>query len=1781
MEKLELGEAVLLAENEAESIPVRDEEEQEDEEDKEQEEDKEDRSSSISAVTLLDTCPSCHLNFQSREPQLLPCLHSFCRTCLPPPSRNLAVSDPPAAQVDSPANKLLNVIRCPVCRQECMEADVMENLFVSDSFEAPSSTMERAVQLCMTCEDNTEAAGFCVDCVEYLCSTCVEAHQRVKFTKDHAIRHKEDISREADGLSMPHRPVFCDVHKKEPLKLFCETCDLLTCRDCQLLKHKDHSYQFLDDAFINHKHHMESMTHQLKEKKKVIDEVSHSINSGLHQVSQNRHSVRNEIKKSICALIVEINKKSKVLVDQLEAVTNRHESVLKKQQQDIGYLSRHLDHVINFTRWATQRNGGMAFLYCKRLILFQIGILLQAKCTTSFIPQSSVRFQCRSSNVDLGTLVVENIPGGSLGSSRGSPPRLPHPGHGPPGVALEPRMASHHTLVQMQMQPLRGMVSSPTFQTEATDVFSSSPFHTHNASLPTNPAEGPEVSKRRRRLSPALLISIKDEPEDHSSLYSGPLQSTKQQLQLTQRTSLPDSTADWPRPSSTGEAGWQACSTPPGSTGQTPLARPLRSPGGRSELALWGGETRGDRRRASPSDGWCAVCRRGGELLCCDKCPKVFHPACHIPSLAHSPRQVHCLAFILKIRFETLHYGAFTSSGSWLCSLCRELTGPESDCDNQPELRTVKEEPDCQGGFPPLDKWTLADKRSSVKMPMDLSLVKRRLTAGQSPAYRGPAEVVADVRLIFRTCKSYYEVWTLERFFEEQLKILYPDRLFPEIKREPEPESSCPETGGDRGGMEKLEPGEAVLLAENEAESIPARDEEQEQDDKEDKEEEQDRSSAISAVTLLDTCPSCHLNFQSREPQLLPCLHSFCRTCLPPPSRNLAVSDPPAAQVDSPANRPLNVIRCPVCRQECMEADVMENLFVSDSFEAPSSTMERAVQLCMTCEDNTEAAGFCVDCVEYLCSTCVEAHQRVKFTKDHAIRHKEDVSREADGLSTPHRPVFCDVHKKEPLKLFCETCDLLTCRDCQLLKHKDHSYQFLDDAFNNHKHHMESMTHQLKEKKKVIDEVSHSINSGLHQVSQNRHSVRNEIKKSICALIVEINKKGKVLVNQLEAVTKGHESVLKKQQQDIGYLSRHLDHVINFTRWATQRNGGTAFLYCKRLILFQIGNLLQAKCTTSFIPQSSVRFQCRSSYWASNVDLGTLVVENIPGQSLGSSRGSPPRLPHPGHGPPGSPAGAALEPRMASHHTLAQLQMQVDKLNPQPQWQTPPPPPPPSQQWSWYQSVRLPRSSPVPPQGGPLSQARPRMSPQLGHRFIGAPAHHVSPTNSSTGYTPQPLRGMVSSSTFQTKATDVFSSSPFHTHNASLPTNMDPTYLNNREDLVGTSQMLRPKYPQVLPSSQVLLNVNGQRNSQGYPAVSHDDKSGIVSWRSSDIQPAEGPEVSKRRRRLSPAPLISIKDEPEDHSSLYSVPLQSTKQQLQLTQRTSLPDSTADRPRPSSAGAVGWQTCSTPPGSTGQIRLARPLRSPGGQSELALWGGETRGDRRRASPSDGWCAVCRRGGELLCCDKCPKVFHPACHIPSLAHSPRQLTGPESDCDNQPELRTVKEEPDCQGGFPPLDKRKCERLLLRLFCSKLSVDFQRPLDPATLADKRSSVKMPMDLSLVKRRLTAGQSPAYRGPAEVVADVRLIFRTCESYYEANSEVATGSRTLERFFEEQLKILYPDRLFPEIKREPEPESSCPETSPPSPTPLSVPRPPEHQLMDYDTQHALSSPKGQHGTG
>uniref|UniRef100_I3KIV2 RING-type E3 ubiquitin transferase n=1 Tax=Oreochromis niloticus TaxID=8128 RepID=I3KIV2_ORENI len=824
---------------------------------------------------------------------------------------------------------------------------------------------------------------------------------------------------------------------------------------------------------------------------------------------------------------------------------------------------------------------------------------------------------------------------------------------------------------------------------------------------------------------------------------------------------------------------------------------------------------------------------------------------------------------------------------------------------------------------------------------------------------------------------------------------------------------------------ETVENDDIVIIVENEAESLPAEEERLKQ----------------ATFGLMDTCPVCKLSFHNREPKLLPCLHSFCKRCLPAPFMS--------------AEPRLVGIRCPVCRQECWEMDVLDNFFVKDSAEVPSSTVEKTTQVCMSCDDNTEATGYCVECVEFLCVTCIEAHQRVKFTRDHTIRQKEEMSPDAVSLST-QRPVFCDIHKQEPLKLFCETCDRLTCRDCQLLKHKDHNYQFLEDAYRNHRQCLETMTQQLQEKRKAIEEVSSCINGGLQQVEENRKAVTNEIKKSICNLIMEINRKGKILVNQLEALTKDHELGLKKQQEEVNSLGRHLDHVISFTKWATASHSGTALLYCKRLILYQIHYLMRAHCSPSTVPQSSVRFQCRSGFWATNVDLGSLVVERGPSRPPITNHQTGPRAE--------APTGALSLSTQQRQSTLAQLQMQVDKLSQQH------PRGPPPNPWSWHQNVRLPGPPGPPPPTRPIhggsspSQGVPNMV-QQGRRYGSSHPNPRSPTssllNNMSFPAAQSLRDLIHTSSFPPKPTD------------------------------GSQGASR--FPQPLTSgatTQMSLHQVCRIVIKILSLAQHESRE-TTSWKQT-AEPPSAP-ASKRRRRTSPGPVIVIKDEPEDDDEVRFV---------QSSVGSSLPDS--------STGA--------------QSKRPQPQSQP--ESEKRA--------EPEEDPNEDWCAVCQNGGELLCCDKCPKVFHLACHIPTLNESPsgewfcsfcRDLVSPEMEYDCDSKDAPISEK------FPPVDRRKCERLLLRLFCNDFSTDFQQPASPSTRRYKEL-IKTPMDLSIVKRKLESKSkdSESYVSPESFVEDVRLIFFNCAKYYKPTSEVGSAGLYLEDYFEEQLKLIYPDRVFPE---------------------------------------------------
>ncbi|XP_045889481.1 tripartite motif-containing protein 66 [Micropterus dolomieu] len=193
------------------------------------------------------------------------------------------------------------------------------------------------------------------------------------------------------------------------------------------------------------------------------------------------------------------------------------------------------------------------------------------------------------------------------------------------------------------------------------------------------------------------------------------------------------------------------------------------------------------------------------------------------------------------------------------------------------------------------------------------------------------------------------------------------------------------------------------------------------------------------------------------------------------------------------------------------------------------------------------------------------------------------------------------------------------------------------------------------------------------------------------------------------------------------------------------------------------------------------------------------------------------------------------------------------------------------------------------------------------------------------------------------------------------------------------------------------------------------------------------------------------------------------------------------------------------------------------------------GEDKAELESEDFCAVCLIGGDLLCCDRCPKVFHLSCHIPSLLSFPsgdwvcslcRDVEQPEVeyDCENE---RTSGEHTSAHG-LPACDQRKCERLTLLILSNILSAPFHEPVSPLA-RHYYQIIKRPMDLSVIRAKLNKRNPRHYNSLDQFVADVYLMFHNCAKFNYPDSEVAQAGSSLEAFFTSKLKEVFPDTVFP----------------------------------------------------
>ncbi|XP_010224116.1 PREDICTED: tripartite motif-containing protein 66 [Tinamus guttatus] len=398
----------------------------------------------METLDLLRSCLVCRWDLRRRSPRMLPCLHSFCKDCLPDLIQGYSYIPTEYEVIYE------GILSCPVCKQTCFARDVVENTFLKD-FPTGYSAMAKS---CSMCKEKRPAHSLCTSCNKWLCSSCTEEHRHNKETGDQflssSMKGCSATEDEASGLCL-----FCPMHTQELLKLFCETCDTLMCHSCLLTEHKEHRFRHLDEALRNQRVILENVIAKVEEKKNGIQISAKQIEDRLLEVKHLYKKVENQIKMAKMVLMNEISKRTNILLEQLERITNERKHKLEQQLQGIVVLSRQVEHVQNFISWAVCSKNSIPFLFSKELIVFQIQRLLDTNCNTDIDPPLKIRFTWDPSfwTKQLSNLGGFTMDGGHIshsdvllcGNAQGLQTPLYH-GHHSPASQLEPANIQPHQL---------------------------------------------------------------------------------------------------------------------------------------------------------------------------------------------------------------------------------------------------------------------------------------------------------------------------------------------------------------------------------------------------------------------------------------------------------------------------------------------------------------------------------------------------------------------------------------------------------------------------------------------------------------------------------------------------------------------------------------------------------------------------------------------------------------------------------------------------------------------------------------------------------------------------------------------------------------------------------------------------------------------------------------------------------------------------------------------------------------------------------------------------------------------------------------------------------------------------------------------------------------------------------------------------------------------------------------------------------------------------------------
>ncbi|XP_077994985.1 E3 ubiquitin-protein ligase TRIM71-like [Glandiceps talaboti] len=359
-------------------------------------------------------------------------------------------------------------------------------------------------------------------------------------------------------------------------------------------------------------------------------------------------------------------------------------------------------------------------------------------------------------------------------------------------------------------------------------------------------------------------------------------------------------------------------------------------------------------------------------------------------------------------------------------------------------------------------------------------------------------------------------------------------------------------------------------------------------------------------------CTICFERFIT--PKILPCLHNFCEKCLV-----------------SIVKRKGSLL-CPTCSTPCRLTDLgvaglTTNFFMNnliEIFEERKAMSGNESVQCDICTENT-ATRRCVDCPQFYCDKCIEAHRKLPALRSHRILTIEEfqLGRES-ATPTPIQPVErCSVHHDNQIKFYCDTCQVAVCSDCTIVDHRvpDHKHRYIKQVADEYKTELTQLIAELKEKERDVDRQKVTAVQRCTELRKQLKGEEQRVKMKAEEMINQIRKEENRLIDELN---RQYTSKLKSADVDVDELELNHGNIkstCSYIETLMHHGSHVQLLTTKEEALHRIKELIAME-TKSQLQYERVEFQPSDGFQEhgmlgllrSDVCISQCTVENIPKQ---------------------------------------------------------------------------------------------------------------------------------------------------------------------------------------------------------------------------------------------------------------------------------------------------------------------------------------------------------------------------------------------------------------------------------------------------------------------------------------------------------------------------------------------------------------------------------------